>query len=126
MKSRFTTAQLTGININQKHHHRHKNNNSDYLIDVTFQGVNRLFALSLENNVVRTGHAVYFLPKVDIKDYYDLRKTFFWSSSTENIQKIAFGQRDDCRAGCLWLVVWLAGWLSLFKRKLYNDHNRFQ
>ena len=41
----------------------------DYLIDPSFQGVNRLFALSFEDNVVRTAHKEYFLPKLEIKDY---------------------------------------------------------
>ena len=35
----------------------------------SFQGVNRPFVLTFENNVDRTGHTGYFLPKVKIKDY---------------------------------------------------------
>ena len=38
----------------------------DYLIDPFFQGVNRVFVLLFEDNVVRTGHTEYFLPKVEI------------------------------------------------------------
>ena len=48
--------QLTGTNINQK------NTSSkpiDYLIDPSFQGVNRLFVLSFENNANRTVHTTY-------------------------------------------------------------------
>ena len=41
----------------------------DYLIDPSFEGVNIFFALSFENNAVRTGYTEYFLPKVKIKDY---------------------------------------------------------
>ena len=37
----------------------------DYLINPTFQGVNRLFVLSFENNAHRTRHTGYFLPKVE-------------------------------------------------------------
>ena len=43
----------------------------DSLIEPSFQGVNRLFALSFENNAHRTRHTGHFPPKVEIKDYYD-------------------------------------------------------
>ena len=33
-----------------------------------FQGVNRLFVLSFENNDDRRAHTRYFLPKLEIKD----------------------------------------------------------
>ena len=42
---------------------------SDYLIDLCFQGVNRLFILSFENNGHRTGYWQCFLPTVEIKGY---------------------------------------------------------
>ena len=41
----------------------------DCLADTSFQGVNRLFNLSLEDNAVRTRHTRYFLPTVEMKDY---------------------------------------------------------
>ena len=40
-----------------------------YLIGPSFQGVNRIFVLSFQNNAVRTGNTGNFLPKVKIKDY---------------------------------------------------------
>ena len=40
-----------------------------YLINPSFQGVNRLFALPFENENDRTSHSTYYLPKVEIKDY---------------------------------------------------------
>ena len=40
-----------------------------YLIDPSFQGVNRLFVLSFENNAHRIKHTGCFLPKVEINDY---------------------------------------------------------
>lgn len=43
----------------------------DYLIDLNFQRVNRLFALSFESNAVRTGHSGRFLPEVEI-EYYNV------------------------------------------------------
>ena len=39
------------------------------LINPSFQGVNRLFVLSFENEDDRTSHSTYYLPKVEIKDY---------------------------------------------------------
>ena len=41
----------------------------NYLINPSFQGVIRLFVLSLENNTHRKRHTGYFLAKVEIKDY---------------------------------------------------------
>ena len=40
----------------------------NHLIDTSFQGVNRLFALSFENENGRTSNSGYYLPKVEIKD----------------------------------------------------------
>ena len=36
----------------------------DYLIDPSFQGVNRLFVLSFENIIDREAHRNYYLPKI--------------------------------------------------------------
>ena len=41
----------------------------NYLINPSFQGVNRLFVLPFENENGRTSHSTYCLPKVEIKDY---------------------------------------------------------
>ena len=41
----------------------------NYLIDPSFQGVNRLFVLSFKNNVHRISYKRHFLPTVTIKDY---------------------------------------------------------
>ena len=40
----------------------------DYLIDPSFQGINRLFVLSFENNKHRKSYKRYFLPSVEVKD----------------------------------------------------------
>ena len=40
----------------------------NYLINPSFQGVNRLFVLSFENENGRTSHSTYYLPKVQVKD----------------------------------------------------------
>ena len=74
---------------------------------VSFQGVNRLFVLSFENENDRTSHSNYYLPKVEIKDYSVMidgknvtgqpingeLKTY------ENIRKIAFAKEDDYTTG---------------------------
>ena len=74
----------------------------NYLINPSFQGVNRLFALSFENEDQRKSHSKYYLPKVEIKDY-NVRidgRNFFdqlinsMATTYENIRKIATGQGD--------------------------------
>ena len=45
------------------------NNNLNYLIDPTFNNVNRLFVLSFENEDDRTTFSKYYVPKIEIKDY---------------------------------------------------------
>ena len=54
--------QLTGINVNQKS----QNQCLHFLIYPSFQGVNRLFVLSLESKNDREAHTRYFLLKVKI------------------------------------------------------------
>ena len=51
----------------------------DYFVDPRFQGLNRLFVLSFENNVYRTSYKRYFLKSLTIKDYSVMivRKEFF-------------------------------------------------
>ena len=41
----------------------------NYLINPSFQGVNRYFVLSFENENDRTSQTTYYLPKVEINDY---------------------------------------------------------
>ena len=41
----------------------------NHLVDPSFQGVDRRFVLSIENEADRTSHSTYYLPKVEIKDY---------------------------------------------------------
>ena len=40
----------------------------NYLINPSFQGVNRRFVLSFENEDDRTSHSTYYLPKAEITD----------------------------------------------------------
>ena len=81
----------------------------DYLINPSFQGVNRLFVLPFENEKSRTSHCTYYLPKVEIKDYNVMidGRNFFdqpinsMSQTYENIRKAATGKGDDYTTGCL-------------------------
>ena len=45
-----------------------QNQHLNHLVDPSFQGVNRLFVLSFENENSRTSHSEYYLPKEEIKD----------------------------------------------------------
>ena len=81
----------------------------NYLINPSFQGVNRLFVLSFENENDRTSHSTYYLPKVEIKDYnvmIDGKNVFdqpinSMTKTYENIRKVATGQGDNYTTGCL-------------------------
>ena len=48
-----------------------QNPNLNYLIEPSFQGVNRLFILAFESDTQRTSHSGYYLPNVEIKNYRD-------------------------------------------------------
>ena len=86
-----------------------KNRYLNHLINPSFQGVNRLFVLSFENEDNRKSHSTYYLPKVEIKDYNVMidGTNFFdqainsMTKTYENIRKIATGQGDDYATGCL-------------------------
>ena len=75
----------------------------DYLINPTFQGVNRIFVLSFESTTDRTGHTKYYLPAVEVKDYnviIDVQNVFNQLVESnlrtyDDIQKIATDQGDD-------------------------------
>ena len=46
-----------------------QNPNLNHLVEPSFQGVNRLFVLTFENDNHRTSDERYHLPTVEIKDY---------------------------------------------------------
>ena len=59
-----------------------KNNNIDYLIDLMFGNIHRLFALSFENgnnDLTRNSFDEHYMPLVEIKDFIPLidTKPFF-------------------------------------------------
>ena len=59
-----------------------KTNNVNYVIDPTFNKVNRLFVLSFENEEDRTSFSKHYTPKVEIKDFNVLNdgNSIFWMS----------------------------------------------
>ena len=79
------------------------------MIDPCFQGVNRLFVLSLQNNDDWTGHARYFIPTAEIRDYnvmIDGQNSFDQPVKLDirtyaDIWKITTGQGDDYKNHCL-------------------------
>ena len=46
-----------------------KNANSNYLVEPSFQGVNRIFVLTFENDAQRTSNKRYYIQNVKIKYY---------------------------------------------------------
>ena len=58
-----------------------KKNNLNYLIDPTFDNVNRLFVLSFENEDDRTSYYKYYMPSVEIKDYNVLIDVVIYSNN---------------------------------------------
>ena len=87
----------------------------NYSVDSSFQGVNRPFVLSFENEADRTSYSTYYLPKIEIKDYNIMidGKNFFDQPTNsdlktyENILKIATGRGDDYTTGCLLVILTL-------------------
>ena len=80
-----------------------QNPNLNYLVEPSFQGVNRLFVLAFGNDAQRILYTGYYLPNVEIKDYNIMinGENFFDQPiknnkvTYENIRKIAAGQGDD-------------------------------
>ena len=75
----------------------------NHLVDPSFQGANKIFVLSFENEDDRRSYSNYYLPKVEVKDYNAMTdaKNFLDQpinndfKSHENIRKIDTGQGDD-------------------------------
>ena len=81
----------------------------NYLIDPSFQGVNRPFVQSFEDNAHQRSYNQYFLPTVEIKDHNFMidGKNIFdqpvknYIRIHDNIRKITTGQGYDYTNGCL-------------------------
>ena len=86
-----------------------QNANLNNLIEPKFQGANRLFVLTFENDAQRRSNKKYYLPNVEIKDYnvmIDGKNLFDQPIKNdkvtyENIRKITTVQGDDYTTGCL-------------------------
>ena len=86
-----------------------QNANLNHLIEPGFQGVNRPFILSFENDAQRTSNKRFRIPNKKIKDYNVMNdgKNFFDQPIKndkvlyENVKKIATGQGDDYTTGFL-------------------------
>ena len=86
-----------------------QNPNLNHLVEISFQGVNRLFVLAFENDNHKISTRHYNLPTVEIKDYNIMinGENFFDQPiknnkvTYENIRKIATGQGDDYTTDCL-------------------------
>ena len=82
----------------------------DFLIDPSFQGVNRLIVSPFKGAVGQESHTQHYLPSVEIKDYnvmIDGRNIFDQPKKNDlktynNIRKITTCQGDDYTTGCLW------------------------
>ena len=80
-----------------------RNANLNYLVEPSFQVINRLFVLAFEGDTQRISHSGYYLPNVEIKDYNIMinGENFFDQPvknkkvTFENIRKLAAGQGDD-------------------------------
>ena len=86
-----------------------QNPNLNYLIEPSFQGVNKRFVLAFENDASRKVHSGYYLPNVEIKNHNvmingenlfdqpikDDKVTY------KNIRKVATGKGDNYTTGYL-------------------------
>ena len=86
----------------------------DYLIDSSFQGVNRLFVLSSQNNLVRAGHTRNVPVTAEAKDYNFTIDGLFDNQPVKNNlrtndhnQKTKTGQGDDYTNDCLLNYIYL-------------------
>ena len=81
----------------------------DFLIDSSFQEVNKCFVLLFENEIDRKVYTWYYLPKVEIKDYnVKIDEQNFFDQAVksdmrtyDNVLKIFTGQGDGYITGCL-------------------------
>ena len=89
-----------------------RNQNLNYLIEPSFQNVNRRFVLAFEhdnNNDLRASNKRYYIPNIEIKDsnvMIDGKNLFHQPVKNDkvthvNIRKITIGQGDDYTTGCL-------------------------
>ena len=101
--------QSIGTNINQIQKAYPQNRYLNQLVDLKFQGMNRLFVLSFEKKDDKRSHSGYYLPKLEIKHcnvIINVSKIFDQTVNNDfktygNIRKIAAVHGDDYITGCL-------------------------
>ena len=77
LKSRFKGTIKYQLKVSAERQTQYLN----FLIDPSFEGVNRLFVLSFEDEVQRTSNKQYYLPTREIKKFVDQWTKLFWSAS---------------------------------------------
>ena len=100
---------------------RAQNRYLDFLIDPSFQAVNRLFLLSFKDENGRERDKQYFLPTAEIKDYNVMidERNFFDQTVKNNlrtyvnIRKILTGQGDDYTTGCFLVYPYFENYCKL-------------
>ena len=67
-----------------------QNQHLDFLINPSYQGVNRLLISSFENTDIRTSYTRYYLPLVEIKNYNVVidGQNFFYKLAKNNLIKL--------------------------------------
>ena len=82
-----------------------RNRNLNLLTEPVFQGKNRLFVLTFEDDDQRISNKRYYLPNVEIKDYnvmIDGKNLFDQPvKNTKLTYEITTGQGDEYTTGCL-------------------------
>ena len=79
-----------------------KTNNLNYLIDPTFNKVNRLFVLSFESEEDRTSFSNYYTPKCEVTDFNVLvdGESFFdvpvQNKEEAYVKIIEISKNNDC------------------------------
>ena len=83
------------------------------MLDASYQGVKRLFALAYDNTgndpVTADSHKIYFLPRIKINDYnIEIDGRNFYDQPIndsikqyDEVRKVSTGQGDDYTTGCL-------------------------
>ena len=100
-----------------------------FIIDPSFQGLNRSFVLSFKYDDGRESHKQYYLPTLEIKDYnvmIDGRNLFNQPikndlKTYDNIRKITTGQGNYYTIGCLLYYSYFKKYYKLFDIDLNNQ-----
>ena len=98
----------------------------NYLIELIFQGVNRLFILLFKDNAHRTTYKRFFLPTVETKDYNVMIyvKDFFDQpvknerATYDNVRKILPGQGDDYTQPVVYYIMYFKNYYKMIATNL--------